>query len=467
MMDDTPTEVPAHEQTEAALLGALLSNNRLLDGVADIVGPDDFGIDLHADIFRAIQKLVADGRRADPVTLQPVFGDRLIRHGLSVNQYVGRLYAGVISLRADDVMDYARAVAEFSARRRLLDLAHMILATESDVPVDDLRTAVEARLTEIVRPDAHEHLEVGFDEALTRAVEMMADAYQRDGHLAGIATGLVDLDGKMGGLQKSDLIVLAGRPSMGKTALATNIAYNVARAGVHVHFFSQEMSAEQLALRVLAERSEIPSHRLRRGAIDEDQFRKAMDVVHAIKDTRMTIDETGGLSVTRLASKARRVARTKGTGLIVVDYLQLMSGAPGKRGQNRTQEITEITTGLKALAKELAVPIIALSQLSREVEKRTDKRPQLSDLRESGSIEQDADVVMFVFREEYYVEREKPDENTSEFLDWQTRMTRCAGKAEVILGKQRHGPLGTVVMNFNGEFTRFADQARGADHARA
>ena len=303
---------------------------------------------------------------------------------------------------------------------------------------------------------------------------MAAKAFQRDGKLSGIATGLRDLDIKMGGLQPSDLVIVAGRPGMGKTALATNIAYNVARAyrgepqadgttkavnGGIVGFFSCEMSAEQLATRIIAERTGIPSSTIRRGGITEGDFEKIRDYSIELQSLPFYVDETGGLSISQLTARARRLKRQKGLDLVVVDYIQLLQGS-GKRGNdNRVQEVTEITTSLKALAKELNVPVVALSQLSRQVESRDDKRPQLSDLRESGSIEQDADVVLFVFREEYYLQSKEPKIGTPEHEKWQTEMHLAHGKAEVIIGKQRHGPTGTVKLNFEGQFTRFSDAA--------
>jgi replicative DNA helicase len=300
---------------------------------------------------------------------------------------------------------------------------------------------------------------------------MAAKAFQRDGKLSGIATGLRDLDTKMGGLQPSDLIIVAGRPGMGKTALATNIAYNVARAhrgevqadgtmksinGGIVGFFSCEMSAEQLATRIIAERTGIPSSTIRRGGITEADFEKIRDYSIELQSLPFYVDETGGLSISQLTARARRLKRQKGLDLLVVDYIQLLQGS-GKRSDNRVQEVTEITTSLKALAKELNVPIIALSQLSRQVESRDDKRPQLSDLRESGSIEQDADVVMFVFREEYYLANKEPRAGTPEYEKWQLDMSLVHGKAEVIIGKQRHGPTGTVELQFEASVTRFGD----------
>jgi replicative DNA helicase len=300
---------------------------------------------------------------------------------------------------------------------------------------------------------------------------MAANAYRRDGGLSGLATGFADLDQKMGGLQPSDLIIVAGRPSMGKTALATNIAYHVARSyrkdpqsdapldGAIVGFFSLEMSAEQLATRVIAEQAYIPSERIRRGRIESDEFDRIVEVSQELQNLPLFIDQTGGITVAQLAARARRLKRQRDIGLIVVDYLQLLSGSSRRATEGRVQEVTEITTGLKALAKELHVPVLALSQLSRQVENREDKRPQLADLRESGSIEQDADVVLFVFREEYYVERRQPRENTEEHKQWQAEMDMVTGKAEVIIGKQRHGPTGTVRLAFTPEYTRFGNLA--------
>jgi replicative DNA helicase len=332
----------------------------------------------------------------------------------------------------------------------------------------------ERRLYEVAESGRYEGGFQAFSQALTTAVDMAARAYQRDGKLSGIATGLHDLDSKMGGLQHSDLIIVAGRPGMGKTALATNIAYNVAKAwqgevrpdghittvnGGIVGFFSLEMSAEQLATRILAERTGIPSSTIRRGGISENDFEVIRDVSLELQNMKFFVDETGGISIAQLAARARRLKRQRGLDLLVIDYIQLLQGS-SKRGQeNRVQEITEITTKLKALAKELSVPIIALSQLSRQVESRDDKRPQLSDLRESGSIEQDADVVLFVYREEYYLQNKEPRPGTDEHAKWMVEMQLMHGKAEVIIGKQRHGPTGTVQLQFDGSVTRFSDLA--------
>jgi replicative DNA helicase len=316
---------------------------------------------------------------------------------------------------------------------------------------------------------------MAFSSALTDALDMASRAYERQGGLSGISTGLRDLDRSLGGLQSSDLIILAGRPSMGKTALVTNIAFNVAKAyrtetnasgeeevadGAVVGFFSLEMSSEQLATRIVAEQGQISSEKIRRGLISEDEFHRLVKVTQELQSLPLFIDHTGGISIAQLAARARKLKRQRGLGLLIVDYLQLLSGSGKRSSDSRVNEITEITTGLKALAKELQVPVIALSQLSRQVENREDKRPQLSDLRESGSIEQDADVVMFVFREEYYVQRSEPSvTKVEDHQKWQDMMDQVAGLAEVVIGKQRHGPTGTVRLQFTAEHTRFSDLA--------
>jgi replicative DNA helicase len=337
----------------------------------------------------------------------------------------------------------------------------------------------ERRLFELAETGRYDGGFHGFSDALKAAIDMAGAAYKRAGHLSGLATGLHDLDRLMGGLQPSDLVILAGRPGMGKTSLATNLAYNVAKAwrgeqqpdgtmktvdGGIVGFFSLEMSSEQLATRIIAEQAGVPSSDIRRGSIHEDQFDRIVHAAQEMQRLPLYIDQTGGLSIHQLAARARRLKRQRGLDLLVVDYLQLLQGSSKRSSDSRVAEITEITTNMKALAKELHVPILALSQLSRQVESRDDKRPQLSDLRESGSIEQDADVVMFVFREEYYLKNRKPKEGTEEFFKWQAEMEQVAGRAEVIIGKQRHGPTGTIELQFDADVTRFSSLARD-DHA--
>jgi replicative DNA helicase len=367
-------------------------------------------------------------------------------------------------------------VYDLAIRRELIQVGEDMVNVAFDAPVDfaprEQIEEAERRLYDLAETGRYGGGFQKFETALTTAVDMAARAYQREGKLSGLATGLKDLDSKMGGLQPSDLIIVAGRPGMGKTAFATNIAYNVARAwrgevradghietanGGIVGFFSLEMSAEQLATRIIAEQSGIPSSTIRRGGITERDFERIKDVAIELQHLNFFIDETGGLTVAQLAARARRLKRQKGLDLLVIDYIQLLQGSTRRALEGRVQEVTEITTSLKALAKELNVPIFALSQLSRQVENREDKRPQLSDLRESGSIEQDADVVLFVFREEYYLENKKPKEASDEFQPWHKKITEAHGKAEIIIGKQRHGPTGTIELQFQADVTRFAN----------
>jgi replicative DNA helicase len=470
-------EVPHNIEAEQALLGAILINNEAMDRVSSFLEPAHFFDPLHGQIFETAGKMIQAGKQATPITLKTFFDSaEPIDEHLTVPQYLGRLAANATSII--NAHDYGRTVYDLAVRRSLIVLGEDIVNSAYDAPIDfppdsQIQEA-ETRLYDLAERGKYGQGFMSFGAALTHAIDMANAAYERDGHLSGLATGLSDLDNKMGGLQSSDLIILAGRPSMGKTALVTNIAYNVAKAyrsetqqdgtektidGGRVGFFSLEMSAEQLATRILSEQAEVASEKIRRGMITEDEFRKLVAVSQEMSRAPLYIDQTGGISIAQLAARARKLKRQKGLDLLIVDYLQLLSGS-SKKGDNRVQEITEITTGLKALAKELAVPIVALSQLSRQVEQREDKRPQLSDLRESGSIEQDADVVMFVFREEYYVERQKPREGTAEFNDWQTQMMAVSGKAEVIIGKQRHGPVGAVQLAFESQYTRFGNLAR-------
>jgi replicative DNA helicase len=374
--------------------------------------------------------------------------------------------------------DYGRAIYDLATRRALITVGEDMVNIAYDAPVDmspsEQIEDAERRLFELAETGRYDGGFESFTDAVKTAVDMANAAYMRDGHLSGLATGMRDLDRRMGGLQSSDLIVLAGRPGMGKTSLATNIAFNVAEAyvpaqqadgsfkaanGGVVGFFSLEMSSEQLATRIISEQTEISSSKIRRGEITEMDFEKLVACSQTMQKIPLFIDQTGGISIAQLSARARRLKRQRGLDLIVIDYIQLMQGSSARASQNRVQEITEITTGLKALAKELAVPIIALSQLSRQVESRDDKRPQLSDLRESGSIEQDADVVIFVYREEYYLKNREPKLGTDEYIKWENEMNEMRGKAEVIVAKQRHGPTGTVTLAFHGEFTRFSDLA--------
>jgi replicative DNA helicase len=470
-------QAPHNLEAEQALLGAILVNNESMDRVSAFLDPQHFYDPLHQQIYEVAGKLIHVGKQATPITIRTFFETaEPISPTLTVPQYLGTLAANATTII--NAEDYGRTIYDLATRRALIIIGEDLVNNAYDSPVDlTPRVQIEeaeGRLYSLAEQRKYGSGFLGFGDALTTAIEMAAAAYERDGHLSGLSTGLTDLDSKMGGLQSSDLIILAGRPSMGKTALATNLAYNVAKAykaeqqsdgslktidGAVVGFFSLEMSAEQLATRILSEQAEIGSEKIRRGMITEPEFRKLVEVSQEMSRIPLYIDQTGGITIAQLAARARKLKRQKGLGLLIVDYLQLLSGSSG-RNDNRVQEITQITTGLKALAKELQVPIIALSQLSRQVEQREDKRPQLSDLRESGSIEQDADVVMFVFREEYYVERTKPSEGTAEFAEWMTKMQSVSGKAEVIIGKQRHGPVGMVELAFESHLTRFGNLAR-------
>jgi len=468
---------PHNIEAEQSLLGAILVNNDAFYRVSDFLEPKHFFERIHQVIYETAGSLIRMGKVATPVTLKTFLPADTDLGGMTVGQYLARLAAEATTII--NAQDYGRTIYDMALRRDLIRIGEDMVNVAFDAPVDFAPRAqiedAERQLYELAETGRYDGGFQRFSQALTVAVDMAANAYKRDGKLSGIATGLRDLDTKMGGLQPSDLIIVAGRPGMGKTALATNIAYNVAKAhhaevqadgtmksvnGGVVGFFSCEMSAEQLATRILAEQTSISSSMIRRGGITEADFEKIRNYSIELQSLPLFVDETGGLSISQLTARARRLKRQKGLDLIVVDYIQLLQGS-GKRGNdNRVQEVTEITTSLKALAKELNVPIIALSQLSRQVESRDDKRPQLSDLRESGSIEQDADVVMFVYREEYYLANKEPRIGTPEYEKWQLDMSLVHGKAEVIIGKQRHGPTGTVELSFEGQFTRFSDLAQ-------
>jgi replicative DNA helicase len=467
---------PHNIDAEQALIGAILVNNEAFYRVSDFLTPEHFYEPIHQKIFEIAGSLIRAGKIATPVTLKTFLPADFEIGGLTVSQYLARLAAEATTVI--NAADYGRTIYDLATRRSLIVIGEDMVNVAYDAPVDlapqNQIEDAERRLYELAEVGRYDGGFQRFAQALTTAVDMAARAYQRDGKLSGIATGLHDLDRMMGGLQHSDLIILAGRPGMGKTALATNLAYNIAKAWQHelrpdgraetinggiVGFFSLEMSAEQLATRIIAEQTEIPSYRIRRGEIDPNDFDRIAGMARDMEQVPLYIDESGGLSIAQLAARARRLKRQRGLDLLVVDYIQLLQGSSKRAEQGRVQEVTEITTNLKALAKELNVPIIALSQLSRQVESRDDKRPQLSDLRESGSIEQDADVVMFVYREEYYLRNREPRAGTEEHFKWQTEMELVHGKAEVIIGKQRHGPTGTVPLQFKADVTRFSDLA--------
>ncbi len=467
---------PHNVEVEQALLGAILVNNEAFYRVSDFLNPEHFFEPIHQKIYELAGSLVRAGKVATPVTLKTFLPVDLDVAGLTGSQYLARLAAEATTVI--NAEDYGRTIYDLAIRRALIGIGEDMVNEAYDSPVDsaprDQIETAERSLYELAETGRYDGGFQRFAQALTTAVDMAARAYQRDGRLSGVATGLRDLDRMMGGLQPSDLVIIAGRPGMGKTALATNIAYNIARSwhgdvrpdgrivstnGGIVGFFSLEMSAEQLATRIISEQTEIPSYRIRRGEIDPSDFDRIAEAAREMETKPLYIDETGGLSIAQLAARARRLKRQRGLDVMVVDYIQLLQGSSRRQSESRVQEVTEITTNLKALAKELNVPILALSQLSRQVESRDDKRPQLSDLRESGSIEQDADVVMFVFREEYYLKNREPRAGTEEFFKWQSEMEAVHGRAEVIIGKQRHGPTGSVSLQFKADVTRFSDLA--------
>src|SRR5438067_7109566 len=444
---------PHNIEAEQALLGAVLVNNEALYRVSDFLEPEHFFEPIHRQIYDISRSLIRTGKLASPVTLKTFLPAEIDIAGLTLTQYLARLAAEATTII--NAVDYGRTIYDLAIRRELINIGEDMVNVAFDAPVDfapgDQIEDAERRLYELAEIGRYGGGFQKFETALTTAVDMAARAYQREGKLSGLATGLRDLDIKMGGLQPSDLIIVAGRPGMGKTALATNIAYNIAKAhraevqpdgtmktvnGGIVGFFSCEMSAEQLATRILAEQTSIASSMIRRGGISEADFEKIRDYSIELQSLPLYVDETGGLSISQLTARARRLKRQKGLDMIVIDYIQLLQGS-GKKSDNRVQQVTEITTSLKALAKELNVPVIALSQLSRQVESRDDKRPQLSDLRDSGSIEQDADVVIFVYREEYYLAHKELRAGTPEYEKWQLDMSLVHGKPEIIIGKQR------------------------------
>ena len=471
--DAQPETMPHSIEAEQQLLGAILTNNDIFDRIASIIGPQHFYEPVHSRIFETAASRINKNALASPVTLKAFLEDDEGLQQLGGTAYLARLAGAAISAFA--ARDYAQMIYDMAIRRELILVGRDISDKAARMSVDsepkEQIVEAEQALYKLAEQGSSESGFQSFLRAVTDAVNVANAAYQRDGGLAGVSTGLADMDKKLGGLHKSDLLILAGRPSMGKTSLATNIAFNIAKAykkgrlpdgsegavnGGVVGFYSLEMSAEQLAARILAEASEVSSHQIRQGDMTEAEFRRFVDAAKALESCPLYIDDTPALPISQLAARARRLKRTHGLDVLMVDYLQLVRGT-GK-SENRVNEISEITMGLKAIAKELNIPVIALSQLSRQVESRDDKRPQLSDLRESGSIEQDADVVMFVFREEYYKEREKPgDHEMEKMAAWQEEMDRLHGKAEVIIGKQRHGPIGTVELAFEAQFTRFGN----------
>jgi replicative DNA helicase len=475
---DPVATAPHNLEAEQALLGAVLFDNAAYERLSDRLQARHFHEPFHQRLFAAMEEFIRKGQLAEPIVLMERF-----RRDPAFEDLGGLRYLADLVDRAPpaaNAADYARIVYDLALRREVIriggEMAHAAVEDTETEARDQIEVAEQALYT-LAETGASSTGFQSFAEALQGAVEMTAEAFSRDGGLAGVSTGLIDLDRKLGGLHPSDLLILAGRPSMGKTALATNIAFHIARNyawepqpdgsrktmnGGVVAFFSLEMSAEQLAMRLLADVSGVSSDRLRKGEIDQNEFARVRDAALEIQESPLYIDATGGLSISKLTARARRLKRSVGLDLVVVDYLQLVTtgGDGGRYSENRVQEVSQITMGLKALAKELKVPVLALSQLSRQVESRDDKRPQLSDLRESGSIEQDADAVMFVYREAYYKGRAEPREGSPEHLAWQEEMDQIRHVAELIIGKQRHGPIGTVKLSFDDETVRFGNLAR-------
>lgn len=453
--DEEIITIPHNIEAEQALLGAILLNNDLLDRVADTLEPGHFYDPLHGEIFRRIIQVSSKGRAANPITLKDFFADEAPLGSITVSQYLGKLVASTVSL---DVRSYAETILNLSHRRNLIligeDIRDAALEGHSDLTPKELIEDAEAKLFEIAETgnvSGPTHV----SHALKLSYESAKAAYYNNG-VVGISTGISSIDKRMGGLKNSDLIILAARPAMGKTALICNITKNTTMENIPAGFFSLEMSKDQLATRWISDFTGISSSDIKEGHTTEQQLKEVEEAYQFLSDLPLVIDDTGGLSIASLSQRARRMKRKHGIKLLVVDYLQLMCGV--RSHGNRTQEITEITTGLKALAKELNIPIIALSQLSRNVESRDDKRPQLSDLRESGSIEQDADIVLFLYREEYYLAKEEPgQDNIDKYVDWQAKMSKCCNKAEIIIGKHRHGSTGKINLHFDAKTTKFSD----------
>lgn len=452
--------LPHNAEAEAGLIGAMLIDNNAYHRVADFLLSEHFFEPLHADLYGAIGNIIKSGRRATPAVLKPLFDEGKVP---TINQ---------LALTAPPprmASDYARIVYDAAMRRRLVEIGEEIAAQAMEAEIgttpDQLIEQAEMALAAMAECGRSQERQLTAADAAAEALNVIANAYQHAGGLAGLPTGLHDLDYLMGGLSPSDLIILAGRPSMGKTALAVNIAEHNAKLGTPVGFFSLEMSAMQIMLRIIAQEVEIPANRLRRGKIDGEDYDRILVASEPFASLPLYFDQSGGISVAQLCARARRMKRQHKVGLIVVDYLQLLTGN-NKRQTNRVAEVSEISAELKALAKELEVPVLALSQLSRQVESRDDKRPQLSDLRDSGSIEQDADVVIFPFREEYYLAKKEPKPGTEQHYEWQAELERVQGKAELIVEKQRQGPTGTVEARFDAALTRFHSLAR-QDQARA
>ncbi len=455
-------ELPNNIEAEQAVIGSILVSNDIFDEISTIVSSINFYDPMHQKIFEAIESLIYKGMLANPITLKSYFEDE--KDDLNVPEYLVKITKFSTSVR--QAVEYSKIIYDMFVRRELIKISEQ---TIDSAKLNDLETNgqtiienSEKLLFDLAEKGSFNSSLVKFDEAMRQTIEMASAAYKNEEGIVGVPTGLRDLDDKLGGLHKSDLIIIAGRPSMGKTSLATNIAFNAAEKlqdsgkKSSIAFFSLEMSSEQLSTRIISEQARISSNDIRRGRISDDQFDKFLETSKNISELPLYIDETPAISIAALSNRARRIKRLFGLDMIIVDYIQLMRGTSFNK-DGRVQEISQITQGLKAIAKELAVPVVALSQLSRQVEQRDDNKPLLSDLRESGSIEQDADVVMFVYREAYYLSRKEPRAATVEHAEWQAKMNEVAHLAQLIIGKQRHGPIGNITLEFEERFTKFKD----------
>ena len=456
-------ELPNNIEAEQAVIGSILVANDIFDDVSTIVDNKKFYDPVHQKIFNSIENLISKGMLANPITLKNYFENDNSMIELEGHEYLVKLTKFSTTIR--QAIEYAKIIYDMHVRRELIKISESTIENASNKSLnltgDNIIENSERLLFDLAERGSFNASFVKFDQALKFTIEMASKAFKNDEGIVGVPTGLTDLDDRLGGMHNSDLLIIAGRPSMGKTALATNIAFHAAKTlqekgtKSSVAFFSLEMSSEQLSTRILAEQSRIKSNDIRRGKISEEQFEKFIETSKNISELPLFIDETPAISIASMSNRARRIKRLFGLDLVVVDYIQLMSASNSRDG--RVQEISQITQGLKALAKELSVPVLALSQLSRAVEARDIKKPQLSDLRESGSIEQDADVVMFVYREAYYLEKLEPRPATVEHAEWQAKMDEVSNLAEIIIGKQRHGPTGNINVEFEAMFTKFKD----------
>ena len=462
IVKDQFKELPNNIEAEQAVIGSILVSNDIFDEINTIISSINFYDPMHQKIFEAVESLIYKGMLANPITLKNYFADE--KDDINVPEYLVKITKFSTSVR--QAIEYSKIIYDMFVRRELIKISEQ---TIDSAKLNDLDTNgqtiienSERLLFDLAEKGSFNSSLIKFDEAMKQTIEMASAAYKNEEGIVGVPTGLRDLDDRLGGLHQSDLIIIAGRPSMGKTSLATNIAFNSAsklqESGKKstIAFFSLEMSSEQLSTRILAEQARIRSNDIRRGRISDEQFDKFLETSKNISELPLYIDETPAISIAALSNRARRIKRLFGLDMIIVDYIQLMRG-PTINKDGRVQEISQITQGLKAIAKELSIPVVALSQLSRQVEQRDDHKPQLSDLRESGSIEQDADVVMFVYRESYYLQRKEPREATVEHAEWQAKMNEVAHLAEIIIGKQRHGPVGKVTLEFEEQFTKFKD----------